>query len=98
MKLRDFRKYARQHCAKAVIISDGCRDYVIEIHQANGAGLLTDRRGRPLRFSSLAEAKYAVRLASEVDLSVRIAADEACAGQAMDEGGFATVALISNAA
>lgn len=98
MKLRDFKKFARQHSAKAVIISDGCRDYVVEIHQSNGAGLLTDRRGRALRFASLAEAKDAVSMAAQVDLAVRIAADEACAGHTLEESRFATVPLVSKAA
>ena len=98
MKLRDFRKYARHHQAKAVIISDGCRDYVIEIHQAYGAGLLTDRRGRALRYPSLAEAKHAVRRASEIHLAVRVAADEACAGTAAPEASFSHVPLVSKAA
>jgi len=98
VKLRDFRKYARQQPARAVIISDGCRDYVVEIHQPNGAGLLTDRRGRALRFASLAEAKDTVSLAAEVQLAVRIAADEACAGETLQDSRFATVPLVSNAA
>lgn len=98
MKLRDFKKYARQHHAKAVIISDGCRDYVIEIHQSNGAGLLTDRHGRALRFASLAEAKDIVSAAHEVELAVRIAADEACAGDTLADSRFATVPLASKAA
>ena len=98
MKLRDFRKFARAHHSRAVIISDGCRDYVIEIHQANGAGLLTDWRGRTLRFASIADAKNAVRQASEVELAVRIAADEACAGYGMQEGRFATLPLTKKAA
>jgi hypothetical protein len=98
MKLRDFKKYVRQNHAKAVIISDGCRDYVIEVHQPNGAGLLTDRQGRALRFASLAEAKDVVSAATEVELAVRIAADEACAGETLAEGRFATVPLICKAA
>jgi hypothetical protein len=98
MKLRDFRKFARTRPARAVIISDGCRDYVIEIHQPHGAGLLTDRHGRPLRYSSLAEAKHTVRRASEVHLAVRVAADEACAGDATQGAQFSHVPLVCKAA
>ena len=98
MKLRDFKRCARQHPVRAVIISDGCRDYVVEVHQRNGAGSLTDRRGRVLRFSSLTDAKHAVRQASTIELAVRVAADEACAGDSMTDSGFATVALQSKAA
>jgi len=98
MRLRDCRKSARRHAARAVIISDGCRDYVVEVHQENGTGILTDHRGRTLRFSSLANAKHAVRWAAQVELAVRVAADEACAGDTATAPGFSHLPLNRRAA
>ena len=80
MTLTNFRRIARKETLTAIIISDGCRDYVVEIRSETGAGVLTDRKGQRLRFSSLDQAKRAVRDAREVHLAVRVAADEACGG------------------
>ena len=93
MRAADIKSLARKQTVDAVIISDGCRDYVLELHTANGAGLLTDRKGKRRRFASLAQAKRAVRRATSVRLAVRIAADEACAGNTMQTSPFAHLAL-----
>jgi hypothetical protein len=81
MKLAELKKLARSASPVARIISDGCRDYVVEIHQPSGAGILQDRRRRTMRFRSLAEAKQTLKRAqvSNITLAVRVAADEACA-------------------
>ena len=81
MKLGELKKLARSASPVARIISDGCRDYVVEIHQPSGAGILQDRRRRTMRFRSLAEARQTLRRAqvSNITLAVRVAADEACA-------------------
>lgn len=81
MKLSELKKLARSEAPTARIISDGCRDYVVEIHQPAGAGVLQDWRRRTLRFKSLEDAKRTLKRAkvSEIKLAMRVAADEACA-------------------
>lgn len=93
MTLPDFRRVARRQPLQAVIISDGCRDYVVEVRSENGAGLLTDRKGRTKRFTSLSLAKSAVRRATEVRLAVRVAADEACAGETSPDHLFSDIVI-----
>lgn len=75
------------------IISDGCRDYLVGVSHAQRTDILMDRRGNPLRFPSLAQAKAALRRQNVADirLSVRVAADEACAGACLQDSGFADV-------
>ena len=85
----ELRRLARRQALRALVISDGCRDYLVEIHSGNERHLLTDRRGRHKRFASLDQAKRAVRCAHHIALAVRVAADEACAG------GTSTVQQIS---
>ncbi len=98
MTLWELKRSVREQPTTATIISDGCRDYVVEIQRTNGAGLLRDRRGRTVRFASLAEAKRTMQKADVADicLSVRIAADEACAGPSANEPQFATIQLATN--
>ena len=88
----------RRPDARAAIISDGCRDYVVEIHQQHGAGLLQDRKRRPMRFRSLAEATTAIKRArvGRITLKTRIAADEACAGATVAHPGFDELPLTSS--
>jgi hypothetical protein len=95
LKLSDLKRLAKARPTSATIISDGCRDYVVEVQQPQGAGILQDRRGRTLRFRSLAEASHTVRRAQVQDivLATRIAADEACAGPTLQNSGFARVRL-----
>ncbi len=95
MTLKALKKLARKKALSAVIISDGCREYVVEVRHANGAGTLRDWRGRTRRFKALAQAQRVLRSAGvgEVALAVRIAADEACAGPALADSGFSTLSL-----
>ncbi|MEM7098643.1 MAG: hypothetical protein AAF541_10335 [Pseudomonadota bacterium] len=93
MTLSDFRRLARREEIGARIISDGCRDYVVEIRRGQAAGVLTDRKGRRKRFASLSEAKRAVKRAQTIHFAIRVAADEACAGQSASDSGFATLQL-----
>ncbi len=81
--------------ASANIISDGCRDYVVSMEHENNAELLRHWTGRVRRFASIADAKRAIRRANVADirLSIRVAADEACAGDTLQDSGFATVPL-----
>jgi len=78
---RQLRRVAARTPVRAHIVSDGCRDYVVEVVSSSGAGLLRHRRGNSLTFRSLADA---CRLLSRcgVDDAVlrhRVAHDEACA-------------------
>ena len=93
MRVQDFRRFSRSTNTKAKIISDGCRDYLVEVHHEHGGGVLTDRRGRPIRFRSLQQARRAAAPAGEIRLAMRIAADEACTGLARNETGFSTLRL-----
>lgn len=93
MTLTDFRRRARREHLDATIISDGCREYVVEVRCGVELHAISDRRGRRKRFASLAEAKHAVKRARSIELAVRIAADEACASQAGLECGFSRIAL-----
>ena len=80
---------------RAKIISDGCRDYLVGVEQDGGTDILMDRRGRPRRFASLAEARRSLRRAniSDIELVVRVTADEACARSTLQASGFAAVKL-----
>ncbi len=77
------------------IISDGCRDYIAEVHYNGRTEVLTDKQGKPARFPSLPAAKNALRRAKvgTITLSIRVAADEACAGRSLHDAGFASLAL-----
>ena len=94
MTLREFNRRARHGDLRAVIISDGCRDYVIEAHTERGSGVINDYRGRRKRFASLAEARRAVRRASRIELAIRVAADEACAGTTRTASPFAHLTIV----
>ncbi|MCR9258836.1 MAG: DUF6482 family protein [Pseudomonadaceae bacterium] len=79
MTPRQLKRLALREDVHAHIISDGCRDYVVEIIAENGAGLLR-RRGQPLRFRSLSEAQGRLKKCrvSRAVLRHRVAHDEAC--------------------
>ena len=93
MTLFQLNRLVRRQPVEATIISDGCRDYVVELTTQRGAGLLTDRKGRRRTFASLAAAKRAVRKAHRIHLAVRIAADEASAGGSEPQASFARMQL-----
>ncbi len=98
MKLREFKRLAQRTHTQAVIIGDGCRDYVVEIRHANGAGLLTDRRGRAVRARSLVQAKELAKYAGELEFTFRVAADEACAGESSADSTFSSLVLVNQVA
>ena len=56
MTPRQLKQLASRVAVRACIVSDGCRDYVVELDCQNGAGLLRHRRGKTLRFRSISEA------------------------------------------
>ena len=95
MRISDLKRAARAAPTAATIVSDGCRDYVVQIRRPRGIGILQDRKGRPLRFASLAEAKRTVQRArvTDISLDVRVAADEACAGPSLPEAQFASLRI-----
>lgn len=93
MNVGEFRRACRKAETKAVIISDGCRDYVVEVSHPQGKDVLADRQGRPLRFASLGQARRKFDCAHEVRLAVRIAADEACADSGDEGASFASQVL-----
>lgn len=86
---------SRPQNASGRIISDGCRDYVVGIQLDQDTEILTNRRGQPLRFASLAAAKQTLRQANvgDIQLVMRVAADEACVGRALQDSGFASLKL-----
>ena len=93
MNIQDFRRLARKKRLTAIIISDGCRDYLVDIHSEHGAGALTDRKGRRLRFGSLDQAKRAIKAAANIQLAMRVAADEACGGDTPNQSPFSLLAV-----
>ena len=97
MTPRALKRLARREPIRAVIVSDGCRDYVVELHTDSSSGLLTNWRGKRKRFASLAQAKHAVRHASNIELAVRVAADEAAAGLTQPTTAFSHLVLATKA-
>jgi len=65
---------------RAHIVSDGCRDYVVEVVSNIGTGLLRHRGGNPLKFRCLAEARRVLSRCGvgHAVLRQRLAHDEAC--------------------
>lgn len=80
MTPRQLKHVAAQQAVQANIVSDGCRDYVIEVLSQTGAGLLRHRRGMPLKFRNLGEAHRVLKRCGvqKTVLKQRIADDEAC--------------------
>ena len=103
MTLLQLRRQVAECQAHAKIISNGCRDYVVSVVPQESAAdssdanaeLLHNWRGDVMRFRSLAAAKRRLRKANvdSIELCVRIAADEACAGEALQDSGFASVRI-----
>ncbi len=78
MNVAQLKRLGRSGDVSARVISDGCRDYVVQIEHGASRGLLCNRLNRPLRFKSLTQAhallaRYNV---TDVLLTVRIADDE----------------------
>lgn len=84
MTPRQLKQEAARRSVKARVVSDGCRDYVVEVVLDSGAGILRHRRGRPLTFRSLGEVHRLLNRCGvqETVLRQRLADDEACPGQA----------------
>ncbi|MEM9620506.1 MAG: hypothetical protein AAF993_02585 [Pseudomonadota bacterium] len=95
MRLNQLKRRTTNEHVAAEIISDGCRDYIVAIRQPKGRELVRTWRGAVRRFASLAEAKLLLQRARirDISLAVRVAADEACAGPAPGDSGFATLKL-----
>ena len=74
------KRRAGREPVQARVVSDGCRDYVIEVVSEHGAGLLKRRGGRPMRFRTLAEVHELLGRCgvSHAVLRQRVAHDEAC--------------------
>ena len=78
MTPRQLKQVAATVPVSARIVSDGCRDYVVEVVSDHGAGLLRHRRGKTLRFRSLGEIHELLRHCGvrEAVLRQRVADDE----------------------
>jgi hypothetical protein len=72
------RKVARADSVTAKVISDGCRDYFVQIERDNGAGLLRSRNRNLLRFKSLTEVHQLLGQCNVEDIWLvsRVADDE----------------------
>ncbi len=71
MTRKDLRKHVQRGDFRAVVLSDGCRSYLIEIRSNCGAGLLRDRRGAPMVFRSLGEVHSVMRECGVEDIVLR---------------------------
>ena len=82
MTPRQLKQAATAQPMQARIVSDGCRDYVVEVVSRSGAGLLRHWRGKTLRFKNLGEVHQLLQRCGVRDavLSQRVADDEAAAG------------------
>lgn len=80
MTPRELKRYAARSAVTASVVSDGSRDYVLEVVSDSGAGLLRNRAGRTLRFRSLAEIRDVLgRCGVEhAVIRQRVADDEVC--------------------
>lgn len=74
-------------CAR--IVSDGCRDYLVEVVSNSGAGLLRHWRGGVLKFRSLAEAHRVLSRCgvTETVMRQRVTDDETCVRSGAVAGG-----------
>lgn len=83
MTPRQLKRLAAREPVAANIVSDGCRDYLVEIVWEDATDLLRQRE-RPLRLRSLAEAHELLRACRvrRIVLRHRVAHDEACAAPA----------------
>lgn len=80
MTPRELKGYAAREAVTARVVSDGSRDYVLEVVSENGVGLLRNRSGRTLRFRSLGEIRDVLgRCGVEhAVIRQRVADDEVC--------------------
>lgn len=88
------KRLARTDAVTARVISDGSRDYFVQINKGRSGGVLRTRGNKPMRFRSLSDVH---RLLSSchvqtVQLAHRVA-DEEVTGSIGDQCGFADVRL-----
>ena len=78
MRPRQLKQAAATPPVSARMVSDGCREYVVEVVSEHGAGLLRHRRGRTLRFRNLGQIHEMLRNCGvrEAVLRARVADDE----------------------
>lgn len=81
MSLRELRRLATGKPVEARVISDGCRDYLIELVTDRDTQLLRDSRGRSQRFQNLGDVQNILRRwgVERAVLRHRVAQDEAAA-------------------
>ncbi len=84
MTPRQLKQAAAEQPIRARIVSDGCRDYVVEVISRSGAGLLRHWRGETLKFANLGEIHQLLHRCGVRDavLRQRVADDETAAGGA----------------
>lgn len=94
MTPRQLKHAAAKKPVAARIVSDGCRDYVVELVSQHGAGLLRRSRGSTLKFRSLGEAHRLLDRCGvhKVVLRQRVADDEAA--DAAKSPGFHDIPLV----
>jgi len=80
MTPRQLKSIARNRAVAARVISDGCRDYLIEIVTDSGAGLLRRWDNSLLKLGNLGEVHQLLRRCGvdRIVLRQRVAQDEAC--------------------
>ena len=80
MTPRELKAYAAREPVSVRVVSDGCRDYVLEVVSQHGAGLLRHRSGKTCRFRNLGEVRDVLgRCGVEhAVICQRVADDEVC--------------------
>jgi len=79
MTPRELKAVAARRDVRARVISDGCRDYIVEVLTDRGAGLLRRSRRDTMRFRSLGEVHQVLHRCGIEDIVLRhrVAQDEA---------------------
>lgn len=95
MTQAELRRTAKRGPITAHIVSDGSRRYFIEVLEPTGTKILQDRHGKTLFFYNMSEARAQLTKAkvTTIALTMRIAADEACAGPLIQDSGFAKLPI-----
>ena len=95
MTKRELKRRARRETLRARVISDGCRDYVIEIEDGEQVALLRRRRGRCYTMQSLQEAATLLKRCGvrRAVLRQRVAHDEAATSVSSPFQGFSELPL-----
>ncbi len=95
MTKAELRRAVKHAQITANIVSDGSRCYFVELLGPEGMNILQDRHGKILFFYNIGEARALLAKAkvTTIALTMRIAADEACAGPLTQNSGFATLPI-----